>query len=787
MAVKKERTTFEIMRDDYILKQDPEGLVGLYFREMDRINKAYEAGELDYSFEDSQFKADYWKTVRNMLLSPNDPNQVEFAKNIVKIFKTHQKECIVDAGILFDETHKNIKDGAIEGLEGLVTDDKLSNSISAMYTDIETASGKLKQNFYLEPTEALSIKGEEDKELSYMSVQVSKDALKNYKGVDDNTKKKYSDNFTTLGDNNIEVISSIIKETGSNRRLKISLDAPFKINQMPDVINITKEADDEKLKEWNEKLKKEIQILKAYESDVRGWANTAKTLRDELEQNTPKEDKESEQYKKLYAALNNASELGRNAKFINTEGKIHISDGYYDKATDYSFESLNEALEGYPNNDFKQKVASLAAEAKKKTDESVSKGADKIYREYEKITNDKRVMQSELLQRDLNVVEAEQNRRIINNDEEGKKKINALNGEITKRTKQIDNIAYFRIQARTSLLSVQSSFNFFDKDSAKRNLTSQKDQKKHKDYLDMVEKSNAVKDIDFYNENPKDIIDRLKKAKESADRYVDSHVGWRHLGSGFREDGQDRIEKAKRISKNLEREIERLQPLADSLSDDMLKGVSIADWQEVLQKQNADFRNEIKATKQKILSDAAEKNKIPLVVGIPLNMKNKSGGGAAGANEQHDEKNNLPVDLDAELKTARETVQKSAHDNGGLIDKEECMDALSRIATIASLKYDEKKSKKSTNYTKSFFDAEVDKMKNGEKFKRVVDVSNPKQLYNRSVEDKDLLRWIPDLNAAKNAIASENQVKAEASKKRTIKNITLSDEAGHFTMKVGGK
>ena len=762
----KPKSIAQMLHDDYYQKEDPEGLVGLYFREQERIDKAYKAGELDYNFENSEFRATFWEEFLHDLAITKAPYPMNFVMQVTRAFKAHYKECTLDTGILYDETYQKVKGGGIEGVEGLEADDKLSETMSVSFMEQSTASGRLKKDFNIGVSSLLLDlnDGDVEIELNKNFSEANKEAEKNYRGMDSATKKRYGETITMAGDTYIPIVSSLKKEDGKNRsiRLKIETDADFKIKTLSNGISIVKEADDEKLMALSEKLKKEAPLLKAYESDVRSWANTAGSLLKEFEQNSTEEEKQTEQYNKLHDALYNASRLGRDADYIGVDGEKRSSDGYYDKATNYSFEKLTEALEDYPDNEFKRKIASSADEAKKKTDESLSKGADKVYREYEKTYPNLTEIQSKVFERDLSVIEAEKNRRIINSDHNkaGKEKIDTLSGEIDKVNKQIDNIVYFKMQARTSLLSVKTTFNYFDKDSAKRNLTSAKDRKKHKDYLDVVEKSKAVEDIDFYKETPAEVLKKLKEARAAADRYIKSHAGWKHPGSGFRDDGQDRIEKANRIRKNLDREIEHLQPLADNLSDEMLKGVSFAEWQKVLQEKNAHLRDEIKATKQNIIA-----NSLPLVVkGIPLGAKNKSG----GTGVQPDANNNVPVNLDDELKTAREIVKKSANDNGGMIDREECANALSRIATIATLKYEEKTTKKSVNMTKAEFNKMADDLKGEKKFERVLEVSSPKQLYNRAVEDKDLLRWIPDLNNARIAIESENAVKEDANKKKTV-------------------
>ena len=46
----------------------------------------------------------------------------------------------------------------------------------------------------------------------------------------------------------------------------------------------------------------------------------------------------------------------------------------------------------------------------------------------------------------------------------------------------MDNVIWFKMKVRTSLLFVKSSFAYLDKDSEKRKLTSEKGQRKHRDY-----------------------------------------------------------------------------------------------------------------------------------------------------------------------------------------------------------------------------------------------------------------------------------------------------------------
>ena len=121
--------------------------------------------------------------------------------------------------------------------------------------------------------------------------------------------------------------------------------------------------------------------------------------------------------------------------------------------------------------------------------------------------------QSNVLESDIRVIEAEQKNRIISKDAEGKKKINAINGEICKVHKKMDDVICFKMKVRTSMLSVRSSCAYLDEDSGKRKLTSEKDLRKHKDYLDMVEKSKALDDIDLYKESPSEILKRMQEAK----------------------------------------------------------------------------------------------------------------------------------------------------------------------------------------------------------------------------------------------------------------------------------
>ena len=99
-----------------------------------------------------------------------------------------------------------------------------------------------------------------------------------------------------------------------NEKLGIRLDDPTGLyDKKPGVLGVLSNSSDIELKEMKEKLKGNLSLLKAYESDVDDWARIAGSLKEELKQNTPKEEQESEQWKKLYDALDNASKLGKSS------------------------------------------------------------------------------------------------------------------------------------------------------------------------------------------------------------------------------------------------------------------------------------------------------------------------------------------------------------------------------------------------------------------------------------------------------------------------------------------
>ena len=785
----KKKKADEVIIGEFYTNDDPAGLVAYYFREHDRIEKEHAEGKLDYNFFESEFREKFGIIMTLYTLGTGEEinesvhiKRKEFVKKVAAIAEMHFEEAVLDTGVMYDEVRLKVENGEIEGTEGYVGDAGFADKISPSIAEYNTASGIMKRDHRMLVTGMLMLGDNENKNKT--NAEIEQDirevaaaeansismAKANYRGMDNNQKEKYNNALFAFSAESVQSHSSINANTGedfviNSFKMNMAKDLSFKFKNKPEAVDVIQKLDDNGLKEMKEKLKKASSLLKTFEESVSDWAKKAGELKDELEHNSTDEEKESDQYKKLHDALDNATRLGKNFSYISGE-RTYTAKWHEPAATNYSFNEVMRAAEGYHKKEFGKKVASYANESKEKTDKALSDGAADIYQNrlgaknliYEDL-------QSKVLDRDIKLIEAEQKKRIINSDKAGKARIDTLNGEIDKMNDNLDNAICFKIQARTSLLFVKSAGDFLADDKEKRNFKSEKDKKKHSSYLNLVEKAKALDNLDYNMESPASLLKKMEEAKKAADHYVKTHAGWKHLGSGWKDDGFNRIDKAKNISKNLDREINILKEKAHELCPEMKPEDTFGSLAEKMQERKTNIRKEIEDKKQEILSAAAQKQA----------AENKDGGIAAGqkiapaAAQRQEDKIIEKVNLDDELKKARQTIQESVDKNHGQLDKDECMDALSRIATITVIRQQEKSDGQSMDMTNSRFEEENTTMKESLAFKRIVKSSTPLRLYGRVNENMGL--WINDLNQVTKIIELENMKKDDIEEKN--KNLSL--------------
>ena len=544
-----------------------------------------------------------WAEFLGDLFSNQNEKAHQFARDFWTFAGQRFGNAAIDAANEIDDVEIQIKNGELEGTELVATDPKLTKQLAVSVGRSKTEAGKTFQNIWdlnqFASVQLQTYGGTRKEELAAEYAELRDNAVSNQIERDPawtaEKKKQYFDSLSSQIAKTIKLSSSQSKDFKRHHyTITLGDDNQKLFSEAPGFDDRIKAMDDAELAAFRKELVENSKAIRAYYAAGEEWRNRAAAFLKELEENASEEDKKTEAYKNLQEALNLNTIFGT-SKPYKMPGDKHDRDAFCRPGVFADFkQKLKEAADAYPDKAFGSKVMGANEQAEKQLDKYYKAGAQKVI---DHAASNKFTMPEKVLN-DVKYIDAELGRRKILAD-----KHNVEYSEAQKSVRSCvelqREVRQFRDEVRKSMYRCDNFAGNLKQDMSRRNI-SEKDMRKHPEYKAVIDSVNQLAGMDIDEKSPREILDSLKAAKQKADIYESTHAGLSNFTKGWSGEGRERIRIMRDISGTLDKQIQQLEPLVNTLEKKGVTG-TIGERLSALETQKTSMRDKASAIRSEIL------------------------------------------------------------------------------------------------------------------------------------------------------------------------------------------
>jgi len=597
--------------------------------------------------EEEEFISEVITEYMGDLDSSEDPIRREFSLNLERAFEKRITTLSMLSYEKSEEMRTQLENDEIEGSELYSANPHAMNDVAQAYVRFRTP-------FYDIFRKTLGAKNQINdgrvRETDHASQRIidsyrrrGRDEVFAHYPYDRKVMDKFVDEFSSQVSASVTLDSVLSKSTYSTLDVN-NQNGGFVFDQEEAyLIRDVRAMSDVELGEKLAQLKNESEQLQTYEDSANAWRSTARALREELNQNTSEEDKQQDAYKELDQFLKSSGNIGGFFQVKKTDGSTLTAANYPFNHISALCNDLKSSAAQY-GGDLGDRISKAAGDALANITESYHKGADKVY---EKYANRERCS-NKILKTDIATIEKEQQLRTMRKDQAGMSELKKLNSDIGGLIGKKDEIALFKqkLQYITGFTDHDSSL--LKSDSDQRGLR-QRDRSRHKEYMDLTDKTQALTTMDPDKMTSDQIFQTIRDAKQAADQYLATHVG--KFTKGWTKKGRARIEYARRLSQTLAEQMDRLAPEEDKLKNTAPGNKTLGEWHDSWDAQKTKFREQAKELRTR------------MAVPIPERIRSRAAGYELEA-EQHKEQAQA-----GRQGTIMETAARTAAESVRALDK----------------------------------------------------------------------------------------------------------------------
>ena len=548
--------------NEYVSNNDYKGM----YLHMEEKYREVEAGETEAS--DPLNAA--WKAFLKDLSISKDPYHHQFARDFVKFGGKRMGELLIDTGLQTDEIEEQIKNGEFEGTELINSEPKLVRKAALSINTFKTKLG-IAQNtvwslnqYILMPLRRTHISNNDEleKEYSNLREEGAHNEFDNDPRVNDEKRKRYREELSVQPGADIYVSSSQDKQF-ENICYKVSGEEGGPLySHVSELETHLKKMNDEELERYKQELISNRDVMNAYNTAGKEWAEKAAELAKELDEKTSPEEKKTEGYRQLKEALDlNAGFGSRRTYTVPGSQDKKTTPGFTQETfADYS-SMLKTAAEAFPDKDLCTKILNASETAGQKLERCYAAGVENIRDQSRSFAN----ANPKGIETDIRRVEEEQNLRLLQADPRGKK-LKTTQDAIRECSSLQSDIVLFKDAVRKSLHACDFRNTDLQDDAAGRKIP-ENERNKHAEYFKLLESFGGLKDMDLEIMTPRQILDRLKEVKQDADTYEKTHAGLRNLTKAWSTEGRDRVKLIRSVSELLDKQIKALEPSVKALEE----------------------------------------------------------------------------------------------------------------------------------------------------------------------------------------------------------------------------
>lgn len=551
---------------DFFEKKDAEGFYAYAEELVLPENNKWRNGEKHTDLYDTPAG----KAIEGVLVTlarTKDPDEIAFREALMKITAKRHAAAILEAGRKYEAIREQIENGEIENTEQFAADAKYIPKAAQILTKFRSEPGIHVWDSCGLEAQLVNFRDADDGGVSLRKqyAQMVQDELKADKRFTPQQKEQYFDLFAGNTDAYININSSVATENDMSQvyGLELRKQNGIRFDQIPDVLQKIKRMSNQELVNFRKTLEQDKRCIEEYEKQGKKWVETAKQMLGELNQTASDAEKKLPEYDQLKKALELNTKLGTDITYEQVGGTTVSSFGFWPSTFKDLTDILKNAAEKYPNKEVAGRILEITNRNINNHNAELDKGADRIFKKnvYESHSAPKTI------EKDIQRIDIEQKQRSIELFPSGKKMLNDNLAEIQTLTQKQDAIIHAKQEIRCLQTKDLYNLRWFTKDNAARNIP-KKDEKKHTEYLDLMNKSKKLAEMDVNKLSPKQIYEQLQQTKAAADRYLSTHKGVLNLTKGWSEEGQNRIKQAQAISKALDVKIKSMEGFFNTFKDD---------------------------------------------------------------------------------------------------------------------------------------------------------------------------------------------------------------------------
>lgn len=356
---------------------------------------------------------------------------------------------------------------------------------------------------------------------------------------------------------------------------------------------------------------------------------------------------------------------------------------------------------------------------------------DKLVAEQKKIFTDRKIVDPA---KDIELLKTEQENRALNS-----RKLSDLQVNCFINDQKINVVKGFTLSAQRGIDMLAQTAKAMSVDSIKR-------KKGSPTYREFVSSLNTLTALKANETKPEELLEKMKTAYDAACAYEEAHTTWKHMLSGYSDDGKDRIKFSQATREILGRKIEELTAKKEQIKS-LLDDEKPSEFINVTEYQNETNRRLLNEEKDRLCNA------------------------------------NFELYLNREIRKAQNEIkrEKDSADDGKFPDKEACRQAYCSIVAANHLKMVSKNNPNIANVNN--FRRQCQSMAVSTPLKTVIEKTSAEDLFRHATtnEGKQLFQSYaaefslanPELSVKKPKApaANVNKVKASASKQGIKNNI----------------